>query len=142
MSTDRQLDSSEVIRIYGMRWHIEMFFKSTKSLLKLGSEFQGRNYDMIISHTTIVFTRFILLEWQRRHHQDHRTLAALFYQCCDEIKDIDFREALNTLLEVFETIKNFIPKRYQEVINSQLNKWIDSQPSYIKHLIGNLCCES
>ncbi len=142
LSTDRQLESNEVIRIYGIRWNIETFFKSLKSLLKLGSEFQGRSYDMIISHTTIVFTRFILLEWERRHHQDNRTLGGLFYLCCDEVKDIDFKEALTTLLEVFETIKNIIPKRYQEIINRQLNEWIESQPSYIKHLIGIFSCES
>lgn len=142
LSTDRELENNEVIRIYGMRWSIETFFKSSKSLLKLGSEFQGRSYDMIISHTTIVFTRYILLEWERRHHQDQRTLGGLFFIFCDEVKDIDFKDALSDLMEVFETLKNIIPKRYQKIINRQLNEWIQSQPSYIKGLIVNLCCES
>jgi hypothetical protein len=62
-----------------MRWSIEVFFKSAKSLLKLGSEFQGRSYDMLIAHTTIVFTRYILLEWERRHNQDSRSYGELFY---------------------------------------------------------------
>ncbi|KWZ85152.1 hypothetical protein HMPREF3213_00585 [Heyndrickxia coagulans] len=31
------------------------------SLLNLGKKFQGRSYDMLISHTTIVFTRYILI---------------------------------------------------------------------------------
>ena len=46
---------------------------STKSLMKLGTEFQGRNYDMMISHTTIVYTRYILLEWLRRNENDEKT---------------------------------------------------------------------
>lgn len=46
---------------YKMRWDIEVFFKCTKSLLRLQKEFQGRSYDLLISHTTIVFSRYILL---------------------------------------------------------------------------------
>ncbi|MGI6119514.1 MAG: hypothetical protein ACOYIB_02915, partial [Desulfosporosinus sp.] len=43
----------------------QTFFKMAKSHLKLGTEFQGRSFDMMISHTTIVFTRYLLLEWER-----------------------------------------------------------------------------
>ena len=35
LSTDCTLSDQEIIRIYGMRWDIEVFFKTTKSLLKL-----------------------------------------------------------------------------------------------------------
>jgi hypothetical protein len=44
LSTDLTLDANEIIRIYGMRWSIETFFKFTKSHLKLGTEFQGRSF--------------------------------------------------------------------------------------------------
>lgn len=49
LSTDIHLDNHEIIRIYGMRWSIEVFFKSSKSFLKLGSEFQGRSFDMLLA---------------------------------------------------------------------------------------------
>lgn len=65
LSTDLELNDHEIVRIYGMRWSIETFFKFTKSFLKLGTEFQGRSFDMLISHTTIVFTRYLLMEWER-----------------------------------------------------------------------------
>ncbi len=142
LSTDQSIDASEIVRIYGMRWGIETFFKSTKSLLKLAKEFQGQSYDMTISHTTIVFTRFILLEWERRHHQDHRTLGGIFYECCDEIRELSLKEALNSLLELFSDLKTVVSKQCNKLIDSQLNQWIQSQPSYIKYLIGDLCCES
>jgi len=58
-----------------MRWEVEVFFKASKSLLKLGTEYQGRNYDMLISHTAIAFTRYIFLEWGRRHNQDSRSFG-------------------------------------------------------------------
>ncbi len=51
----------EIIRIYGMRWDVGAFFKACKSLLRLGKEFRGRSYDMMVTHTTIVFTRYIML---------------------------------------------------------------------------------
>ncbi len=41
ISTDLSLDDKEIVRIYGMRWGIEVFFKASKSLLKLGTEYQA-----------------------------------------------------------------------------------------------------
>ena len=42
-------------------YNIEFFFKIIKSLLRLRKEFQGVSYDLMISHTTIVFTRYVVL---------------------------------------------------------------------------------
>ena len=49
-------------------------------LLKLQKEFQGRSYDYLISHTTIVFARYIVLSWQNRCNTDQRTLGGMFYE--------------------------------------------------------------
>src|SRR5690625_5074355 len=75
LSTDRTLSEQEIMRLYGMRWDIEVFFKTTKPLLKLQNEFQSRKYDALISPTPIVFTRYIVLSWQNRCGKDDRTLA-------------------------------------------------------------------
>jgi len=64
LSTDCTLSDQEIIRIYRIRWDIEVFFRTVKSLLKLQKEFQGRSYDSMISHTTIAFTRYIVWSWQ------------------------------------------------------------------------------
>lgn len=89
LSTDCTLSEQEIIRTYGLRWDIELFFKASKSLFKLQKEFQGRSYDLLISHTTIVFTRFILLSWQNRCSTDDRTLGGMFYELCDEMNELD-----------------------------------------------------
>lgn len=39
LCTDCSLTEEEIIKIYGMRWNIEVFFKCTKSLLRLQKEF-------------------------------------------------------------------------------------------------------
>lgn len=75
LSTDISLNASEIVRIYGNRWSIEVFFKASKSFMKLGKEFQGRSYDMMVSHTTIVFTRYIILEWIRRNKNDQKSFG-------------------------------------------------------------------
>ncbi len=142
LSTDTHLDDDEIIRIYGMRWSIEVFFKSTKSFLKLGSEFQGRSFDMLISHTTIVFTRYILLEWERRQNQDERTFGNLFFMFCDEVKDVDFKTALHDLMAFLIDLNNTSTKAVKQNIMCQVSQWFSTQPTYIKVLLGDFRCES
>ncbi|AXI15171.1 hypothetical protein BC336_1095 [Lactobacillus delbrueckii subsp. bulgaricus] len=57
------IDENEIIRIYGKRWDIEVFFKTCKSFLKLGTEYHGLSYDALTAHTAFVF----LLEFSRLH---------------------------------------------------------------------------
>lgn len=141
LTTDTRLEDKEIIRIYGMRWDIEVFFKNAKSLLKLGSEFQGRSYDMLIAHTTIVFTRYILLEWERRNHQDSRSYGEIFFLFCDEIQDIDYHTAIKQLLLFIEELLGKLSKNLSIAILRQVQYWIDTQPSYIKALMPVLNCE-
>ena len=101
MSTDCSLNESEIIRIYGNRWSIECFFKATKSFMKLGAEFQSRSFDAIVSHTTIVFTRYIMLEWIRRNQNDQKTYGELFFMLCEDIQDMDLTNALQSLMTLF-----------------------------------------
>lgn len=141
LSTDTTLEDQEIVRVYGMRWAIEVFFKSCKSLLKLGSEFQGQSFDMRVSHTTIVFTRYILIEWERRHHEDDRSFGGLFFLFSDEIRDIDLKTALRSILQLFLGVNKLVsPKKAKEAF-CQFREWIASQPSYIKSLLADLCCE-
>ncbi|MGI6450058.1 MAG: IS4 family transposase [Desulfitobacteriia bacterium] len=140
LTTDLSLDDSEVVRIYGMRWSIETFFKVAKSHLKLGTEFQGRSFDMMISHTTIVFSRYLILEWERRENNDERSLGGLFYFFADEVADLDLKTALRQLMAFVLTLLPNKPENFEAL--SQLHKWICELPSYIRALFAQLGCES
>lgn len=142
LSTDCLLSDKEIIRIYGMRWDIEVFFKATKSLLKLQSEHQGRSYDSLIAHTTIVFVRYIVLSWQNRCGSDQRTLGGLFYELCDEVNELDWAAALQTLLSLLEEISQKATKRLKTFIDCQVQQWAACLPSYIKGYLPQLNCES
>jgi len=141
LTTDLALDNAEIVRIYGRRWSIETFFKMAKSHLKLGTEFQGRSFDMMISHTTIVFTRYLILELERRENMDERSLGGLFYLFADEVVDIDLKTALRQLM-IF--VLDLLTSRYSdnEALLCQLQNWISELPSYIKALFAQPGCES
>ncbi|MEG0353383.1 MAG: transposase, partial [Cellulosilyticaceae bacterium] len=142
LSTDLSLSSQEIIRIYGNRWSIEVFFKSIKSFMKLGTEFQGRSYDMMISHTTIVYCRYILLEWLKREDNDMKTWGELFLMYCDDIQDMDLTAALESLMGLFVDHINTETGTTGDVIKSQLMQWINSQAIFIKALFKDLQWES
>ena len=142
LSTDTSLTDAEIVRIYGNRWSIECFFKSSKSFLKLGTEFQSHNYGAMVSHTTIVFTRYIILEWIRRNQNDQKTYGELFYMFCDDIQDMDLTNALQSLMALFvEHISN-LSADITSVIKCKVSEWIGSQASFIQALFGNICWES
>ncbi len=128
--------------IYGMRWDIEVFFKTTKSLLNLQKEFQSRSYDALISHTTIVFTRYIVLSWQNRCNSDDRTLGGLFYELCDEIDELDWAVALQQLIEMLDDVIQHTNKAIQKLIKNQVQQWVAGLPNYIKGYMSISVCES
>ena len=142
LSTDTSLTDAEIVRIYGNRWSIECFFKSSKSFLKLGTEFQSHNYGAMVSHTTIVFTRYIILEWIRRNQNDQKTYGELFYMFCDDIQDMDLTNALQSLMALFVEHISSLSADITSVIKCKVSEWIGSQASFIQALFGNICWES
>lgn len=100
LSTDLDVQEEEVVRLYGKRWQIECFFKVSKSHLRLAKEFQSQSYDALVAHTTIVFTRYIMLSISSREEKDPKTIGHLFYLCCDEMEDIRFIESFLLLIEL------------------------------------------
>jgi hypothetical protein len=98
LTTETALSDEDVVRIYGKRWDIEVFFKMAKQHLKLAKEIQCRDFDALVAHTTIVFMRYMFLAYQCRIETDHRSFGDLFYTCCDEVSDISFIEALYRIL--------------------------------------------
>jgi len=98
VSTNIDLPDEEVVRIYGKRWDIEVFFKMMKHYLNLEREAQLRDYDGMVGHITIAMSRYIFLALEQRCHDDSKTLGSLFFACCDEMQDLNLAEALQRLL--------------------------------------------
>lgn len=98
LSTDIALADEEIVRIYGKRWDIEVFFKMEKQYLDLVKGVQIRDFDGLIAYTTIAMMRYMFLSYEQRLHDDPRTFGELFHACCDEIKDLSLLEALQRII--------------------------------------------
>lgn len=142
LTTDIELSDEEVIRIYGKRWDIEVFFKMSKSHLKLAKEFQGRSYDSMVAHTAIVFIRYIMLALESRKGEDPRTIGELFYLCCDELQDISLVDALQRILSLIEHFLQGYLKLAEAEINKLIDYLINNLPSFFKERLAFCCCES
>jgi hypothetical protein len=142
LSTDTGLSDEDVVRIYGKRWSIEVFFKMSKSYLRLAKEFQGRAYDSMVAHTAIVFIRYIMLALESRSGEDPRTIGNLFYVCCDELQDISLVEALQ---RIFSLMEQFLGEQLQ-LAEAEIRKLIDylisKLPSFFKERLAVCYCES
>jgi len=99
LSTKIDLADEEIVRIYGKRWDIEVFFKMMKHYLNLERETQLRDFDGIVGHITIVMCRYVILDFEQRCHDDPRTLGTLFYACSEEQQDLSMAEAIQRLLQ-------------------------------------------
>ena len=100
LSTDTSLPEADVVRIYGKRWDIEVFFRTAKQFLGLEKGCQARDFDTLIAHSTIVLMRYIILCVEQRRNNDQRTLGLLFHACCEEMRDLSYLESLTRILEV------------------------------------------
>ena len=117
---------------------IEEFFKVAKSLLKLEREFQGRSYDMLIAHATLVCTRYIFLELERRRNMDDRTCGEIFWYCCEEIADLSLKQALILICEALQAFLGRFSKQPQD----SLKDFIASLPASLLRLLppsSSLC---
>jgi len=130
LSTDVQLSDTEIVRIYGKRWDIEVFFKMSKQYLQLEKGVQMRDFDGIVAHTTIALVRYLFLSYRQRCDTDPRTIGSLFRASCDEINDITLIDALKRILVfVVDALHNaeitseqFIQKIIDDIMGTVLEK--------------------
>ena len=130
--TDTTLSEDEIIQLYGKRWDIEVFFKTSKSVLRLTGECRSLSYDAMCAQCAIVFARYMFLAVGIREEQDIRSAGPLFCLAADELADLSFAEAmeklqlfLTKLLGVFHASKqdvcaltaNFIRSLPEDIAN-------------------------
>lgn len=130
--TDLTLSDDEIVRIYGKRWDIEVFFKVCKSYLALAKEFQGRSYDMQVASTTIVFLRYAMLSIETRNNQDERTIGDLFYYLKEEMADIKLSYSLMILVDTLKNVLHQLPMISEALAETILNTFFDALPQPIK----------
>ncbi len=99
VSTDTRLSEEEIIRVYGKRWDIEIFFKTCKSYLNLVKEYRGISYDAMNAHVAIVFARYMMLSVAQRENEDDKTICELCFCLLDEMEDITFSRSMCIIID-------------------------------------------
>ena len=130
--TDMALDEKEIIRIYGKRWDIEVFFKTCKQMLKLESECRSLSYDALTAHVAIVFTRYMLLSVEKRLNEDDRTVGELFFIMVDELQDITFNQSMAIIVQAFLDSIQELLHLSDEQIKSLLDIFVTRLPAYLR----------
>jgi hypothetical protein len=126
LCTDLSVSEEEIVRIYGKRWDIEVFFKICKSYLSLAKEYQGRSYDMQVAATSIVFLRYAMLSQEKRNATDDRTLGDLFYYLREELADIKLSQSLMLLVDTLRQVLSQLPLLSQEMANEIMNTFLNA----------------
>jgi len=128
LCTDLNVSEEEIVRIYGKRWDIEVFFKVCKSYLALAKEYQGRSYDMQVAATSIVFLRYAMLSMEIRNANDERTIGDLFYYLREELADIKLSQSLLLMLDTLRKVLNDFPVLSQELANVIMDNFLNAIP--------------
>ena len=132
ISTDVNLEEDEIIRIYGKRWDIEVFFKVCKSYLSLSKECNSLSYDAMTAHTAVVFTRYMMLSLENRESNDERSLGELFLYFSDEMSDITWIQAFQMMLQMFRTILTEHCALTDEKITELVDAFMNAIPTLLK----------
>lgn len=131
--TNPDLSEEEIIRIYGKRWQIEVFFKTCKSFLQLTTECHNLSYDALTAHVAIVFTRYLMIAMEQRRCEDDRTLGEIFFFFADGLADITFGESFQTIITAMIDSVCAIFQPTEEQLALFIDMFVGRLPDYIRN---------
>ena len=135
LCTDTSLSEEEIIRTYGKRWDIEVFFKSCKSYLRLVKECRSTSYYALNAHTAIVFTRYMMLSVAQRRNTDDKTLCELFFCLMDELDDITFSQSMQIIMNaLMDSVMEYFHITEQE-LEKFTASFIQRLPKYMQEAL-------
>ena len=137
--TDMSLSEDEIIRIYGRRWEIEVFFKTCKSMLMLNSECHSLSYDALTAHVSAVFVRYMIIALEQRRNEDQRTLGELFFLIADELADITFARSLSIIVDAMFASLQATLRLTDEQIDAFFADFEARLPEHIRNAPNQKC---
>ena len=130
--TKTELSETEIIRIYGKRWDIEVFFKSCKSMLKL-EQCQKLSYDALTAYVSVVFVRYMFLSYEKRNDEDDRTLGELMFLIYDEMQDITFNHSMAIITQaLFDAVTEMLSLT-KEQLEALAESFLSRLPVFLRN---------
>ncbi|MCK5906553.1 MAG: transposase [Flavobacteriales bacterium] len=124
LSTDRSLNFTKTLEVYGIRWTIEVFFKEVKQLLGLGKS-QSTNFDVQIAYTTIVMIQYLLISLKYKM-EAYGTIGGLFKDLKQE--NIQYRlndRIIALMVDISKVLEFYFGSDKSEEIISDLISYSD-----------------
>lgn len=134
--TDTTLSEEEIIRVYGKRWQIEIFFKTCKSYLQLISECHSLSYDALTAHVAVVFTRYLMIALEQRRNEDDRSLGEIFFFFTDELADITFGESFGIIMTAMMDSICAIFQPTEEQMELFIEMFMGRLPEYLRRSLA------
>jgi len=124
ISTIIRLSFNQMIKIYNIRWSIEVFFKEAKQLLGLGKS-QSTNFDVQIAQTTITMIQYLLISLKYRV-EAYETMGGLFKVLKQDYIEHQLNERLlAAIIEILAILDLFIDNIDFEITISKLINYSD-----------------
>lgn len=151
LSTDLDISEEDIVRQYAKRWLIETNFRAQKQYFKLGTETHARDYDNLIAFMTMSSIRYTIMEFSRRYNEDPRSLGSLFRDTCEQLEDIPFITAIESLMNCFTNLAKELDEakllkkgciaKVEQIINEKLSSWFTGICRYLQDVFStyNLC---
>ena len=93
LSTDLELNASEILTYYARRWAVEVFFKDAKQMLYMGKE-QSKTFDAAIACYSIVMIRYLLLVYILNKRRLTGSIGSIFRNVTDDQQSLLFAEKI------------------------------------------------
>jgi hypothetical protein len=137
--TDTSLTEDQIIELYGLRWSIEPFFKVLKSYLRLETGYQGRSFDAVTAHASIVMIRYIILALRKREGAAD-SAADAFFSLCHELDAASFKnlfegisgavkQALHDFLHVSGSMAEGFLAYFMSILPDNVKKKLGGAPA-------------
>ena len=101
LSTDITLSDERIVKLYSLRWNIEVMFRDFKQFLNFEHGCQSTNYDSLVAYLSILQTVHTYIVLQKRASIDTRSFGELFRCCIEEIKQRSFEDAFMIVISTF-----------------------------------------
>ena len=129
LTTDMRLNFGQMLKIYQIRWTIEIFFKEAKQLLGLGKS-QSTDFDAQVASIAIVAIQYNLLMLRLRY-EDYESMGRIFREAKVEILRLSISERLWVLLqEIISVLVELFGDKFDE--DEIFVKMINDEKVYLK----------
>lgn len=107
VTNDLALNYIEAVKIYSIRWSIEVMFKELKQNLGL-EKCQSTDFDAHIAHTTLCFIQYAMLSHLKRTYE-YESIGQLFKELNKENKMLTIADQIwNLIMEILNALVELI----------------------------------